>query len=58
MTRATVAAAVSAAAGVAGLGYYLAVTGNLAADTGWGRRVRPLGPFSIEIAAPAGTVST
>jgi hypothetical protein len=56
MTRATVAAAVSAAAGVAGLGYYLAVTGNLAADTGWGRRVRPLGPFSIEIAAPAGTV--
>jgi len=46
MTRATVAAAMSAAAGVAGLGYYLAVTGKLTADTGWGRRVRPLGPFS------------
>ena len=25
----------SAAAGVAGLGYYLAVTGKLTADTGW-----------------------
>jgi hypothetical protein len=41
---------------MAGLGYYLAVTGKLTADTGWGRRVRPLGPFSIYIAAPAGTV--
>jgi hypothetical protein len=38
------------------VGYYLAVTGKLTADTGWGRRVRPLGPFSIDIAAPAGTV--
>jgi len=28
---------------VAGLGYYLAVTGKLTIDTGWGRRVRPLG---------------
>jgi hypothetical protein len=25
-------------------------------DTGWGRRVRPLGPFGVEIAAPAATV--
>ncbi len=45
-----------AAGGLAGLGYYLVVTGKLTIDTGWGRRVRPLGPFGIEIAAPAGTV--
>jgi len=32
------------------------VTGKLNLDTGWGRRVRPLGPFSVEVAAPAGTV--
>jgi hypothetical protein len=39
-----------------GLGYYLVVTGKLTIDTGWGRRVRPLGPFGVEVAAPAGTV--
>jgi hypothetical protein len=50
------AAAVVLAAGGAGLGYYLAVTGKLTIDTGWGRRVRPLGPFSVQIAAPATTV--
>ena len=50
------AAALSAAGGVAGLGYYLLVTGKLTVDTGWGRRVRPLGPFGVEVAAPAGTV--
>jgi len=44
------------AGGLAGLGYYLVVTGKLTIDTGWGRRVRPLGPFGIEIAAPATTV--
>jgi Polyketide cyclase / dehydrase and lipid transport len=27
-----------------------------AIDTGWGRRVRPLGPFGVEVAAPATTV--
>ncbi len=32
------------------------VTGKLTIDTGWGRRVRPLGPFSVEIAAPVATV--
>jgi Polyketide cyclase / dehydrase and lipid transport len=48
------AAAVVAAAG--GLGYYLLVTGKLTIDTGWGRRVRPLGPFGVQIAAPAATV--
>lgn len=49
-------AAVVAAGGLAGLGYYLVVTGKLTIDTGWGRRVRPLGPFGVEIAAPAATV--
>lgn len=42
--------------GLAGLGYYLVVTGKLMIDTGWGRRVRPLGPFGVQIAAPAATV--
>lgn len=48
--------ALAAASGVVGVGYYLAVTGKLTLDTGWGRRVRPLGPFAIEIAAPAPVV--
>ena len=48
--------AVLAAGGAAGAGYCLVVTGKLTIDTGWGRRVRPLGPFSIEVAAPAPTV--
>ncbi len=55
MIRASAAALVGAG-GVAGLGYYLVVTGKLTVDTGWGRRVRPLGPFSVEVAAPAATV--
>ena len=50
------AAAVAAAGGLAGLGYYLVVTGKLTIDTGWGRRVRPLGPFGVQIGAPAATV--
>jgi len=50
------ATAVVAAGGLAGLGYYLVVTGKLTVDTGWGRRVRPLGPFGVQIAAPATTV--
>jgi Polyketide cyclase / dehydrase and lipid transport len=50
------AAAVAAAGGLAGLGYYLLVTGKLTIDTGWGRRVRPLGPFEVEVAAPAAIV--
>src|SRR5260370_33488917 len=57
MRRRLAAAAVAAAAGgMVGLGYYLSVTGRLTADTGWGRRVRPLGPFSVQIDAPATTV--
>jgi hypothetical protein len=50
------AAAVAAAGGLAGLGYYLVVSGKVTIDTGWGRRVRPLGPFGVQIAAPAPTV--
>jgi hypothetical protein len=53
MARGGVAAA---AGGLAGLGYYLLVTGKLTIDTGWGRRVRPLGPFGVDVAAPAATV--
>jgi len=39
-----------------GLAYYLTVTGQLVLDTGLGRRVRPLGPFDIQVAAPAEVV--
>jgi hypothetical protein len=47
----------AAGAGVAGsVGYWLTVRGKLVVDTGWGRRVRVLGPFATEIAAPAQTV--
>jgi len=35
--------AVAAAGGLAGAGYYLVVSGKVTVDTGWGRRVRPLG---------------
>jgi hypothetical protein len=55
MTRGGLAAVV-AAGGLAGLGYYLVVTGKLTIDTGLGRRVRPLGPFGVEISAPVTTV--
>jgi hypothetical protein len=55
MARGTTAAAPTVA-GAAGLLYYLVVTGKLTVDTGWGRRVRALGPFSVEVAAPASTV--
>ena len=57
MTPGPAAAALpAAAAGLAGLAYYLTVTGKLTADTGLGRRTRPLGPFDVQIAAPPGTV--
>jgi Polyketide cyclase / dehydrase and lipid transport len=56
MARGGAAAAAVAAGGLTGLGYYLVVTGKLTIDTGWGRRVRPLGPFGVGIAAPAATV--
>src|SRR5260370_39870004 len=50
------AAAVAAAGGLAGLGYCLVVSGKATIDTGWGRRIRPLGPSGVQIAAPAATV--
>jgi hypothetical protein len=48
---ARVVPALAASTGIVGLAYYLTVTGKVTLDTGWARRVRPLGPFSIEIAA-------
>ena len=44
----------TAAAGVAltaGLLYRLIVSGALTLDTGWGRRLRPLGPLTVDIDA-------
>lgn len=46
-TGAMVVAAVAAAAA-----YRLVVTGSLALDLGVGRRTRPLGPLTVDIAAP------
>lgn len=40
------------AAGLGALGWALLVRGSLTIDLGLGRRVRPLGPLSVEIAAP------
>ena len=51
-----VAGGLAGAAGLAGLGYRLVVTGKLTIDTGWGRRVQPLGPFGVEVTAPAAVV--
>jgi hypothetical protein len=39
----------AAAGGLAGLGYYLLVSGKATIDTGWGRRVRLLGPFGVQV---------
>lgn len=47
-------AAAGAAAG--GVAYRSLVSGALTVDTGWGRTLRPLGPFGIDIAAPPETV--
>ena len=55
MVRGTLTKATGVAGGAAAL-YYLVVTGKLTVDTGWGRRVRPLGPIRVDVAAPAGTV--
>src|SRR5258708_24923592 len=52
MTRGAAAAGLAAGGGIRGLAYYLVVTGKVTLDTGWGRRVRPLGPLTVEIAAP------
>ncbi|MDT0382700.1 SRPBCC family protein [Streptomyces sp. DSM 42041] len=53
LRRATVLGA--AAAGVAA-GYAGVVTGAVTVDTGWGRRMRALGPQTVEIAASRETV--
>ncbi len=42
-----------AAGGVGGCGLvWLALTGRLTVDLGWGRTLRPLGPITIEVPAP------
>lgn len=51
-----VAGGLAAAGALAGSGYAAVVSGRLAADTGWGRRTGPLGPFAVQVAAPAETV--
>jgi hypothetical protein len=42
----------AAASAAAGIGYRLLVGGELTIDTGWGRTIRALGPFSVDVAAP------
>ncbi|MEP6665617.1 MAG: SRPBCC family protein [Nocardioidaceae bacterium] len=39
-----------------GVSYYLTVSGQLTLDTGRGRRMRALGPFEVQIAAPVDVV--
>jgi hypothetical protein len=39
-----------------GLAYLGTVTGSLVLDVGWGRRLRPLGPLSVQIAADRAAV--
>jgi Polyketide cyclase / dehydrase and lipid transport len=46
----------AAAAGAVGAGYLGLVTGAVPVDLGLGRRTRPLGPFGIDIRAPAEVV--
>jgi len=52
----TLAAVLVATALLAILGYRMLVSGALAVDTGWGRRIRPLGPQTVPIDAPRDTV--
>jgi hypothetical protein len=53
LTAAAAAAAAAAGVGAAAVGGYIGlVTGRLTLDLGLGRRVRPLGPLVINIAAP------
>lgn len=49
-------AGAAAAVGALGAGYLGLVTGAVPVDLGIGRRTRPLGPFGVDIAAPAGVV--
>lgn len=50
------AGAGTAVAGAAASGYVLVVRGSLTLDLGVGRRLRPLGPIHVSIAAPPDTV--
>src|SRR5438128_8059470 len=50
-----IVALAAALAGGAGA-YLLVVRGALTLDLGWGRRVRPLGPITHDVAAPPETV--
>lgn len=54
--RALAAGVVAVGAAAAAGGYLALVTGRLHLDLGIGRRVRPLGPQSIDIAAPPDVV--
>ena len=56
MARGGTVVAGPAVGAIAGMWYYLLVTGKVTLDTGWGRRVRPLGRSSVPITAPAATV--
>lgn len=49
-------AGTAAAAGALGAGYLGLVTGAVPVDLGLGRRTRPLGPFGVDIRAPAEVV--
>jgi polyketide cyclase/dehydrase/lipid transport protein len=51
-----IAAGTVAAAGALGAGYLGLVTGAVPVDLGTGRRSRPLGPFGVDIRAPADVV--
>ncbi|HEV7653110.1 MAG TPA: SRPBCC family protein [Mycobacteriales bacterium] len=57
MRRSLLAATATATAtGAVAAGYLGLVSGAVPVDLGLGRRVRPLGPFGIDIEAPVGTV--
>jgi hypothetical protein len=57
MNRLLVATSCAAFAGAAATGAYMGVvTGRLTLDLGLGRRIRPLGPLHVDIAAPRETV--
>ena len=56
LTLALISAAVVVLVAGIGVVYLGTVTGALVLDTGWGRRLRPLGPLSVEIAADRDTV--
>lgn len=56
MKRWLIAGGLAAAGVLAGSGYAGLVSGRVMADTGWARRTRPLGPFTVQIDAPAEAV--